>query len=309
MEVIRGLEKLKKKYRSPVVTIGIFDGVHRGHRRVISRTIDRALAIGGTSIVLTFDPHPSRLVRPKTSSPLVISLHHRLALIEDLGVDICIVTRFNNSFAKQSAEKFVEEVLVRKLWVREILLGYNYAFGNDRRGDVELLRSLGDRYGFKVREVAPVKVAKQVVSSTLVRQCIEHGRLKEASRFLGRPFSILGTIVRGSRRGRLMGYPTANVNPHHEAIPPSGVYGARVKLNKRLFGGILNIGTRPTFGRTRAAEPTIEVHIFNFGRKIYGRDLEIIFLEKVRGERRFTTKDELIRQIKADEIKVKKILS
>lgn len=308
MKVIHGLEKVRRGFKYPIVTIGTFDGVHLGHREVISKTVERANRCDGTSIVLTFDPHPMKVLRPEAWLPSLTSLQHRLKLIGELGANICLIVRFNRKFSSTPPEEFVRDVLVKRLKVKELLLGYNYVFGRDRSGDIDLMRRLADRYGFRVTKVGPVRMDGRVISSTLVRSCIDRGKLRKAQKFLGRPFSILGTVVKGSKRGRLIGYPTANIDPHHEAIPPSGVYGVKVRLNNGLFFGILNIGTRPTFAVGHPLEPTIEVHIFDFDLKIYGKDLEIIFLKKLRDERRFETKEDLIEQIKIDEAKVRKEL-
>ncbi len=305
--MIHGLERVRKRYRYPVVTIGTFDGVHLGHREVISRTVERTKASGGTSIVLTFDPHPLKVTRTKPSPPSLISLQHRLRLIEALGVEVAIIVRFTKEFSRMTPESFVRSVLVEKLRTRELFLGYNYRFGREGSGGLDLMRTLADRYGFKVTKIDPVKVKGRIVSSTQVRSLIERGKLKETSVLLGRPFSILGTVVRGSERGRLLGYPTANIDPHHEVVPPGGVCAVKVRLDDELFGGILNIGTRPTFWVGQPSEPTIEVYIFDFDRKIYGRDIEIIFLKKVRDERKFSTKLELIRQIRLDEARARKL--
>lgn len=309
MEVINGLEKVRQGFKYPVVTIGTFDGVHLGHREVILKMVERANICGGTSIILTFDPHPMKVLRPEAWPPSLTSLQHRLKLIGELDANVCVIVRFNRKFSSTPPEEFVREVLVKRLTTKELFLGYNYVFGSGRSGDIDLMKRLAGSYGFRVTKVDPVRMDGQVISSTLVRSYIDRGKLREASKFLGRPFSILGTVVKGSKRGRLIGYPTANIDPHHEAIPPSGVYGVRVRLNNGEFFGILNIGTRPTFAVDHPLEPTIEVHIFDFDLKIYGKDIEIIFLEKLRDERKFATKEELIEQIKIDEAKVRKELS
>lgn len=309
MEVIRALERVKKRYRYPVVTIGTFDGVHVGHREVISRTVEMASAVRGTSIILTFNPHPLKVTRAAPSPPSLISLQHRLRLMEAQGADIVIVVRFTKEFSRMTPPSFVRSVLVEKLRARELFLGGNFRFGRDGSGDLDLMRTLAEEYGLKVTKIDSVEIKGRIVSSTQVRSLIERGKLKEASTFLGRPFSILGTVVRGSERGRLIGYPTANIDPHHETIPPSGVYAVKVGLDDEVFGGILNMGTRPTFAAGLPSEPTIEAHIFDFDRKIYGRDIEITFLKKVRDERKFSAKDELIRQIRLDEAKARKLCS
>jgi riboflavin kinase/FMN adenylyltransferase len=285
-----------------VVTIGVFDGVHIGHRAVISRAVALARRSRLKSVVVTFDPHPLKVLRGRKAPPSLISLKHRIALIRDLGADSVIVARFDRSFARTSAEKFVSDLLVKKFRARAIVVGEDFRFGKDASSGIQDLVRIARARSVKVDIVRHLKRGGKIISSTIIRKMVLKGRIDKASELLGRPFSILGTVVGGARLARKLGYPTANVNPHHEAMPPSGVYAVRIKFGSRLYNGVMNIGVKPTFydhGRDR--EPSIEVHIFGFRQRIYGRDLEITFVRRLRAEKKFKTIDSLIRQIKRDE--------
>lgn len=310
MNVIRGLRNLKRPARGSVVTIGVFDGVHKGHEAIIRKTVERAKALGLKSIVVTFDPHPLKVIHPSPFVPSLISLDHRLRLIEALGVDITVIVKFTRPVARLSPEDFVGGILAQGLGSREVYVGENFYFGKGASASAAALKRIARRFRIRVRTVAPVMAEGRVVSSSVIRGLITIGELRRAARFLGRPVSILGTVVRGSRRGRLIGYPTANIDPHHEAIPASGVYAARVIFRGRELKGIVNIGIRPTFIRKGAseAEPRIEVHIFGFSKKIYGEDLEIIFVRKLRDERPFASRAFLSAQIAEDGRKARRIL-
>ncbi|MBN1526809.1 MAG: bifunctional riboflavin kinase/FAD synthetase, partial [Candidatus Omnitrophica bacterium] len=221
MKTIWGLKSLKRPAKSSVVTIGVFDGIHKGHEAVIKKTVERSKELGLKSMVVTFDPHPLKVVHPSPYVPSLISLGHRIKLIEKLGVDITVIVRFTRSIARLSAETFVRDLLTRRLGSREIYVGENFYFGKGAGASARTLKRMARLFGIKVRTVAPVIVDRRVVSSSVIRGLVTIGALGKAARFLGRPVSILGTVVRGSRIGRILGYPTANINPHHEAIPES----------------------------------------------------------------------------------------
>lgn len=292
--------------RRTVAAIGIFDGVHLGHKAIIKSAVRRAKAIRGRSIVITFDPHPLKVLQPHKPVPMLMSTAHRVKLIKELGVDLCLVLKFNKRFANFQPRDFVKNILVDRLRVNEVYIGSDFIFGKGGRGNAVLLRKFGHCYGFKVKSMPMVKIAGRVVSSTRIRNLIIKGRLNEAARMLGKPVTVCGTVIKGARRGKLLGYPTANVDPHHEAIPPSGVYAVRVKLRNKEYGGALYIGTRPTFGEK---EPVIEVHIFDFWRLIYGENIEIIFAKKLRGDRKFSSKQKLIAQMGKDILRTQQVLS
>jgi len=300
MKIITNLKQLTEKFRKPVVAIGIFDGVHLGHKKVLKMAAEKARRLSGTSIVVTFDPHPQRVLDTIGAPPLLVSTKHRLNLISKEGMDVACVLNFNEAVAGHAASEFVKKTLVKKLGAHTIVIGSDFRFGRSKKGDINLLRRLGKEFNFTVIGVPLLKIGPGPVSSTRIRALIMSGKLKEASGLLGRPVSILGTVVKGNRRGRLLGYPTANINPHHEAIPPSGVYAVYAMFEGRKYKGILNIGRRPTF-LNDGAEPTIETHIFGFGKSIYGKDIEVIFVKRLREEKRFPGKKELVKQIRIDE--------
>lgn len=293
-----------------VVAIGIFDGVHIGHKAIIERSVKRARALKCKSIALTFYPHPLKTLSPKCAPLLVSSLAHRLSLIKGLGINELMVIHFTKIFSRMTPDRFAKRVLADRLKAREIFVGENFRFGRGRCGNVQTLLRCGKRYGFKTNIVKSRKKQGVVISSSVIRSLITKGAIKEAERFLGRPVSILGSVVKGSSRGRHLGYPTANVNPHHEAIPPSGIYAVRVKLPKdKTYGGMLYIGRCPTFkDLAHLKDPRIEVHIFNFRGSIYGKGIEINFVKKIRDDRRFKSKEALKRQIARDELLAKYLL-
>ena len=295
---------MKKTSNKFAASIGIFDGVHRGHQKILKKLYKEASRNNAKSLLITFDPHPRNILKSKI--PLLISLSHRLTLIKDFGIDFLKVIRFTRKFSRLSGDEFITKILMRKFKIDILVLGENFSFGHKGRGAAALLK----RYGFKVFEVKALKSKGRSISSTRIRQKIEKGDLRNASLMLGRPVTVFGTVVKGRRVGRRLGFPTANIDPHHEAIPPSGVYSVDAKISNRIHKGILNIGTRPTFGlpRTRAKrvvrgkniDPTIELHVFNFKKTIYRKDVEIIFKRKIRNERRFKSVEALRKQIQED---------
>ncbi|KPK39328.1 MAG: hypothetical protein AMJ78_08665 [Omnitrophica WOR_2 bacterium SM23_29] len=292
--------------KKTIAAIGIFDGVHVGHKAIIKAAVRRAQVIKGKSVVITFDPHPLKVLRPHKPIPLLMSTAHRVKLICELGVDACLVLKFDKKFSNLKPHIFVKKILVDKLKACEVYIGSNFVFGKEGRGDASALQRYGLRYGFKVNIVPMVKFAKKVVSSTTIRNFIIKGELKAAARMLGRPVTVFGTVKRGVCRGRTLGYPTANIDPHHEAIPPSGVYAVWVRLRNKKYGGVLYIGTRPTF---EEKEPVIEVHIFDFRKFIYGEDIKITFVKRLHGDRKFSSQQKLVEQIKRDDINARRILN
>jgi len=296
--------------KSSIVTIGVFDGVHMGHQAVIKKVVSRAKAMGIISIVVTFDPHPMKILRGESLAPSLISLKHRVSLIKDMGVDRVIVMKFDKALSMIKPGDFIKNIIMAELKAKEIFVGGDFCFGRGAIADIEALKEIGKITGIKVRRVKAVKKRSRVVSSSEIRRLVVNGKIRDASKLLGRPFSILGTVISGAKLARSLGYPTANINPHHEVMPPSGVYAVRVKLNGKLFSGVMNIGTRPTFyDHGRDVEPSIEVHIFGFHGSIYGKDLEIVFVNRIRAEKKFKTTDSLIEQVKKDVKTAKRLLS
>jgi len=281
---------MKKTLYPSIVTIGIFDGVHKGHQAILKKVIRRAKIARLKSVVVTFNPHPVKVLSPGAKIPLLMSLGHRIRLIKKMGVDECLVMRFTKGFSRLSPEDFIKNVLVDKFNLKALVTGGNFLFGFEEKGGVALLRKLSRAYDFKFYSVPPLKMDGNFISSTRIRRLIEEGDLKLASKMLGRPVTILGTVVKGRRFGRKIGFPTANINPHHESIPPGGVYGVDAVLGEKKYRGILNISGRKI----------IEVHIFNFKKDIYGKDIEIIFRQKIRDEKKFKSPEALKKQIQLD---------
>jgi riboflavin kinase/FMN adenylyltransferase len=310
MKTVKGLNRFRKQsFKNPkVVAIGTFDGVHLAHLAVIKKAVQKAKKVKGTSIVLTFYPHPMRITDPDQKPALLTSIEHRLALIERLAPDVCLVANFRKSFSKMSAEKFVEQVLIDRLGSKIIVTGHNFSFGKNKSGNLDFLKMKSKEYDYKVDPVKPIKKAGAVVSSTLIRKLIESGKIEKASILLGRRFSILGTVIKGDSRGRVLGYPTANIDPHQEALPPNGVYAIKAKINDKYYKGMLNIGKRPTF-YAKSNKLAIEANIFDFNKYIYGQVIEIFFYKKIRNEQKFNSPDLLKTQLENDHKQSLSILS
>lgn len=280
------------------VAIGIFDGMHLGHQFIIKNLVRFAKRAKSKSVVITFFPHPAK-------EESLLSLGHRLKLIRSLGVDICAVIFFTKKFSQVSAEEFVKNILVKKFNPRAVFVGENFTFGKNARGNVKLLKDFSVKYDFSLNSMPMQKVRRRVISSTRIRSLIKKGKIEQAQNLLGRRVAVLGTVIRGSGLGRLLGVPTANVNPHHEVLPGDGVYAVRINLNGKTLRGVCFIG-KVSILKNRPAR--IEAHIFNFRKKIYGKDLEILFVKRMRNTRRYASKEQLIGQIKKDIKKAKIIL-
>ena len=299
MEILSGLDSLPDPgLRSPIVTWGVFDGVHRGHRKVIEQVLSWARVEGVSSAVVTFDRHPEEVLRGK-KVPLVSPLGERLRLIGALGVDFCLVLNFTLEFSKTTADEFIRGVVAGRMGAKGIVLGHDSRFGRDRTGDLEFLTRLGRDVGLDVRRSDPELFQGRPVSSSLIREAIFAGKLEDATFLLGRPPSVIGTVVRGARRGSTLGFPTANLELHHAVRPPTGVYAAEVPLEGRVHRAVVNIGTRPTFQQNGAE--VIEVHLLDYsGGDLYGRVAEVRFLKRIRDEKKFDGPEALKRQISAD---------
>jgi riboflavin kinase / FMN adenylyltransferase len=306
MKIIYGLGRVKRLFKNPVVALGVFDGVHLGHQFLLKKVMERAKKIKGTSVVITFFPHPSHVLNPRKELPFLISLKERLRLISLLGVDACIVIKFSPGFANIKAKDFVENYLVDKLHSREIYVGRDFVFGSDRKGKVRLLKQLARQNGFKVTAVAPVLTSGSIVSSTRIRNLIKKNELLGAGKLLNYPLAIRGKVVRGAGMGRSLGFPTVNLKDYEGALIGRGVYAARVLWKKRHFFGMAFIGRRPAFVTSDRAV-SAEVHIFGFKNNIYGQEISVEFLKKIRKERRFSTAADLIAQLKNDYQLSKKI--
>jgi riboflavin kinase / FMN adenylyltransferase len=307
MEVFEGIENIRRSLRNPVLTIGNFDGVHRGHQTLFQKAREQAEALAGESVVITFHPHPLQVLAPG-QGPLFITPHERkLELIALCGIDVAVVVPFDKQFAQMSAREFVKALLVDKIGTKAIIVGEDYRFGYGREGDIDFLQRMGEKYGFRVETVSGVQMDGTVVSSTLIRQFIQEGDLREANRLLGRPYEIAGIVVPGHQRGgRLLGFPTANISLSGQAPPKSGVYVVEVEIDDRMYGGAANVGYNPTFGGN---DLSVEVFVFDFDENIYEKFIRVYFVERLRDEKRFSGPEELTMQIRKDVEKAKQILS
>ena len=303
------VEKISRtRLVNPVVTLGAFDGIHRGHRAVLKGATDWARDIEGESVVITFDRHP-RSVLNGSWHGCITSLEHRILLFEQHGLDCCVLLRFHRENAQMSAEAFARTIIYESLGCRRVVLGFDCKFGRNRGGDIKTLRAMHREGGeplFEVREIAPLKLDGTKISSTSIRAAIMEGDLDGAGLLLGRPYSIVGTAIRGDGRGRRLGFPTANLNIHHEISPPSGVYHTGVIIlsgsrKGRRCNSVTNIGTRPTFSSGQETPRSwVETHLLDFEGDLYGEHIEIVFIRRIRDEIKFAGPGELKQAILAD---------
>jgi len=281
------------------LAIGVFDGVHLGHQAVIQRALDDAQRSAGTAVVVTFDPHPVRVLRPEQAPRLLTSTAHKLRLIRDLGVARQLIIHFDPAFAATPPEEFIRALAAASQPLREICVGFEWSFGKGRAGNLALLERLGAEIGYSEVGVPAVEIDGEIVSSTLIRRAVEAGDLSRAARLLGREFTLLGTVIEGDRLGRTIGFPTANLSAHNEQYPPNGVYAVEVQRGAERLRGVVNIGVRPTI-KNASGERVLEVHLFDFAADIYGDDLEITFRQFLRPEQKFSGLDALRAQIARD---------
>ena len=305
MEIIRDLEALAR-HPYPVTAIGNFDDVHLGHRAILKAAIDHARAAGGTAFALTFDPLPAKLLAPARAPRLILTPDDKLETLRLSGIDGVIVLDFTLELSLLSPRDFVRDYLRAKIGVREVVVGHSVSFGHNRAGNAAMMVELGREFGFDTEVVGPFKIGGIEVSSTKVREAIAAGDLRGAARLLGRYHFLRGPVVRGRERGRTIGFPTANLASETECIPPDGVYATRVILDDGAYPAIANIGMRPTFSES---ERSIEAHIFDFTRDIYGMRIKLELVERIRAERKFDNADALKAQIALDLSKVREILS
>ena len=318
MRIVTDLDSFKKeKSQKLVVALGNFDGVHLGHQEILRTIRERARQIGGSSAVFTFKEHPQRILHKKEDPPILTSLNHKLLLLEQATIDLCFLIDFTIDLSKKSPEDFVRQIFIETLGAQEICLGFNARFGRNRSGDSRLMKQLADQYHFKFLETGPFKVKEQVVSSSVIRELIREGKLEKASELLNRPYSFFGTVIPGSGRGRRLGFPTANLDPHSEAMPPEGVYAAWVRILEcqlvpaksgcqRLeyhvvrdgLKAVLNYGKRPTFEKATQSVP--EVHILDYCGELLDKIVEVIVGKRLRSERSFPSQKELQHQIQED---------
>lgn len=295
--------------RGSVVTVGTFDGVHRGHWEVLQEIRERARAADRRSVLVTFDPHPLRIVRPEIAPALLTTPIEKKEILAESGLDYAVFLRFTPELQKYSPERFVEEILWKRVGAEELVIGYDHGFGRDRSGDVETLRAVGDRLGFDVDVVGPVQSDEAPISSTRIREAVTEGRVVAAGRGLGRPYAVRGVVVRGDGRGARLGFPTANLTGFgtDKLLPASGVYAVRAWSRRHgVLPGALHLGPRPTFP---GALPSVEVHLLDVDLNLYGERLRVDFIDRIRGVESFDSSDALVKQMERDVANARQILS
>ncbi len=298
MKVFYKPEHIEKK-KNTIVTIGTFDGVHLGHREILNEVVRRAKETNSRSLVITFHPHPRFVVSPDYNLELLTTTDEKLTILETTEIDNVLVINFTKEFSQLSYESFIKKIICDQIGVKHIVIGYDHKFGKNRSGDKSKLMELSDVCDYTVSSVNEVELDGEVISSTKIRNAIKEGALDKANKFLGRNYFFSGKVIRGSQRGRELGYPTANVMPEdHKLIPANGVYFVRVYIRDEEYFGLMNIGTRPTF--EHLTKPIIETYIFGMNKNIYSKMIKTEVIKKIRDEVKFVTKDALITQIRKD---------
>lgn len=305
MITIRSIDEIPKGLPLPVVTIGNFDGVHLGHREIFRRVREAASACGGVSMVITFEPHPLTVVPAQRSIQLITTAAEKEVLIGAAGIDYLLVIPFTPEFSQFAAGDFVSEVLMGRIGLRRLIIGYDYAFGRNREGNIDLLGNLALKYGFTLEVLSPIGSGGHVFSSSEIRNMVRAGEVDRVAALLGRHYSLGGRVVRGHGRGCSLGFPTANVETDHELFPADGVYAVKVRIGSGMYDGACNIGRKPTFG---AESRTIEVHLIDFVGDLYGQSLRIFYIERLRGEQEYPDAAALRNAINADVAACRRIL-
>lgn len=310
MELIKHIDKIEKPYKNAVITIGNFDGVHIGHQALFHEVIEKADSIDGTSVVMTFEPHPVRVLKQNGHLPLITLYEQKVELIENSGIDVLICVPFTKEFAAISAKEFVEDILLKSIGMKAIVVGKDYTFGKNREGDINLLKFYAKNIGFEVIVADWIQASKNGlgrISSTRTRELVMAGKVDEAQKLLGRYYQLRGVVTTGrDRGGKLLGFPTANINLHDELCPKNGVYAVTVDCMGETFQGVANIGYSPTFDDHVFS---VEVHILDFDENIYGQNIRVNFVKHIRDEEKFSTISELSDQIKKDIVTARKILN
>jgi riboflavin kinase/FMN adenylyltransferase len=297
MRILRGLESFPPELRPSVAALGVFDGIHLAHAKILTTAVERARVLGVSAVVCTFDPHPAMVLQPERAPAPIATLDENLARMSGLGLDAALIIPFTLPFSRMEAEVFVMDVLRGTLGAREIVVGYNHTFGRGARGTATLLKELGERHGFATHVLPPLQVNGQTVSSSAIRDALREGDLELARSFLGHPYQIIGTVLRGAGRGRTLGFPTANLRPDRPLVLAAGVYAARAAWDGEHADAVVNVGYRPTFGEDQY---WVEAYLFDFSGDLYDRRLSLEFLHRIRAEMKFSGVDALKRQVAAD---------
>lgn len=298
-----------KRNKNTVLTVGTFDGVHEGHKVLIQSVLETAKKYNARSTIVTFDPHPRNIINPGAGGiKLLSTLPERCELLSDLGIDQMVVIPFDRDFSLLTSEEFVRDIIWKKIGVRAFVIGYDHQFGKDREGSIETVRDLGEKLGFEAQVVTRQEVENQTVSSTSIRNALQDkGDVDQAAKFLGRYYILNGTVVHGDKRGKKIGYPTANIqiDMSKKIIPKIGVYAVWTRVDKEYYPGMMNIGKRPTFD---GEELTMEVHLFSFNNDIYGKEVQVQFVDRIRDEQQFKSIEQLKEQLDRDRRNSVKIL-
>ena len=307
MNIFNGVDDITDDFQGAVVTIGNFDGVHLGHQHIFHKVVQEARRENRKAVVITFEPHPKMVLHPERRPfYLITSIEEKINRIADTGIDGLLLIPFSLEFSKTTAREFICSILWDRLHIKKIFIGHDYAFGRGKEGNEACLASFGAKLGFSVEAISAFKVGDRVISSTLTRNAIQEGRVKEAAEWLGRPYNLSGTVVGGHQRGRNLGFPTANLKPDKVLIPMRGIYAVRLLLEGKVHQGVLNIGFNPTFSDNTLS---IEVYILDFNEDIYGKRLEVLFIDRIRDEVKFDSPTHLVEQIGRDVEAARKILS
>jgi riboflavin kinase/FMN adenylyltransferase len=303
MQIIKGIENFQGTFRSPVVTLGNFDGVHLGHQDIFKRVKEEATKVHGEGMVITFEPHPLKVLAPDKFLPLLTPFRKKMMLIQKSGIETVLCIDFSLEFSEIPPDDFIKSILVERVRVKEVIIGYNYHFGKGQKGDAQTLIDAGKVFNFEVKVVEPFRIGQTIVSSSKIRDLIQKGQIEEASRLLGREYPMIGKVVEGAKRGQTLGFPTANVEISDELYPKSGVYAVEVEWRQKRLNALANVGSNPTFcseQNERCNPVSLEVFILNFNGNIYGEELQINFRRRIRDEVRFDSPSLLIEQIKKD---------
>jgi len=308
MEIIRYSKNIILPKKDRYIALGVFDGVHLGHQKLIKITVDKARKNDGISIVVTFDPHPDIIINPESNVFLLTTLVERISLIKDSDVDVFLIIKFNKTMSKMSPEDFISKILVDSLQVKELFVGFNYKFGFQGRGNTDILREYSKFYKFKTNILKPKAANNTIISSTRIKDYIKSGEIEKAKKLLGHDITISGRVISGKGRGRkLLNFATANIEtPSNKIIPVNGVYFVEIKIDNKKYYGLMNIGIKPTF---KEIERTTEVHIINFNKKIYNKKIVVNILQKIREEKYFSNTNLLKKQIEEDILIAHKIIA
>ncbi len=307
MKIFHDWRGIKGQFKDVVVGLGNFDGVHLGHQRLITSLIQQGNHIGGTPIIFTFYPHPLKILAGK--APLMLTSHQvKKEILNEMGVEVLLLVSFTKEFAMLAPEEFIRQVLVEGLGARSVFVGYNYTFGKGGIGTAKDIKEGGKRYGYDVHVIPPVTVDGIPVSSTLIRKLLGEGKVNRVSKLLGQHYFVDGTVTEGEKRGRTIGFPTANITFQGGLmIPAHGVYAAKVSIGRDIYNGAANIGVKPTFCKFDC-QPALEIHLFDFNGNLYGEDIRVYLIERIREEKKFDSAEQLVQEIKMDVKKAKKIL-